>query len=480
MSLRIPLPAACVALCLASAAFGGCPPADPGVPLDELVFFTGMAVAGDRLLVVSSDFDLSQDEGALLAADLAAVRAATEPSGPDDVVQDAYVEAAVLPSFGDRPVVTSGGERVYVPTRAENRVVALDIAEDGTLSCPETEPVDDKDRKERPRPVAECGHGTSAMQLPVNDPYDVLLLQETPPFDERFADPDAPLPLLRVDGLIATQSSPFLFFFSDDVRRDGRDGADRLQVTSSIELPEIFGGVRGAALRPAQNGSDTVVIAAADLSRELDLFGARLIVFAPDSGAFGDDGAGEGELKSFDVTLVTGSFSMRDVVLVPGDAASGEDDDQDDALVVILRDPDAIARFAIDDVGGLPDLRLTAVASTCKSPTSLARATLRGPSAPASGDVERVLVACHDGNVVEAIDPHTLRTTDAVRFAGRGPYDVVVHEAPAAEGETTGPLDVYVSFFLDGSVGAMRFVDGKLEATGRIGVADERPEDGRE
>lgn len=460
---RSPL-AALLPVALACGAGGvACVQPDPGVPLDEPVFPTGMAVAGDRLLVVSSDFNLAEEEGALLSADLQAVREGTAESGADDVVEGAFVDAAVLPSFGDRPVVTSGAERVYVPTGETNRVVAFDIGADGSLTCPEG-PVDDD--KVRPQPVAVCGRNTSAMQLPANDPFDVLILEESPPFEERVVAGEEPLPLVRVDGLITMKSSPFVFFFNDDTRREE---ASRLQVTSSLELPEIFGGIRSAVLRPAKNGTDPVVIAAADLSRDLQLFGARLALFFPETGAL-DEG---GELKTFDVTLVTGSLSMRDVVIVPGD------DEDSDALVVVLREPDGLARFAIDDVGGLPDLRLTAVASTCKGPTALARATLTGDAAPASGDVERLVLACHEGDVIEAIDPFTLRTTDAVRFTGRGPYDAVVHQAPD-EGEGEGALEVFVSFFLDGSIGTLRFVDGKLEPTGRIGAADPRPEDGRE
>lgn len=461
---RSPLALLILSACVGS---GACVQKPPGVPLDEPLFPTGMAVAGDRLLVVSSDFDGAAGEGALLSADLEAVRAGVAADGPDDVVNGAFVDAAVLPRLGDRPVVTSGGERAYVPVRRDNRVVALDIAADGTLSCPE---VQLEDLRQRERAVAVCGESTSAMQLPANDPFDVLILKEDPPFDRRFPVNGAPLPLSRVDGIITMQSSPFVFFFNDDT---GRAGAGRLQVTSSIELPEIFGGIQSAVLRPARNGTDAVVIGAAKLSRDLNLFGARLVLFFPEAGTFGSDGADGSELKAFDVTLVTGSLSMSDIVLVPGD------DEDGDALIVILREPDALARFAIDDVGGLPDLRLTAVASTCKAPTSLARATLTGAAAPANGDVERVLLTCHEGDVVEAIDPFTLRTTDAVRFAGRGPYDVVVHQAPDA-GEGAGELDAYVSFFLDGSIGTMRFVDGHLQATGRIGAADARPEDGRE
>ena len=142
---------------LASFVGAACPQEVPGVPLDRPLFPMGMAVARDRLLVVSSDFNLAVGEGALLAADLVAVRAATAPDGANDVASGAYVDAVVLPPFGDRPVVTSGGERVYVPTGGVNRVVVLDVAADGTLSCPETPTVEDN--RVRARDVLKCGVG---------------------------------------------------------------------------------------------------------------------------------------------------------------------------------------------------------------------------------------------------------------------------------------------------------------------------------
>src|SRR5688500_1656502 len=149
------LPVALLPVALAWVTGGvACVQPDPGVPLDEPVFPTGMAVAGDRLLVVSSDFEQDHDEGALLSADLQAVREATAESGGDDVVEGAYDKAAVLPSFGDRPVVTSGAERAYVPTGETNRVVVFDVGADGELTCPEG-PVEDD--RERERDVALCG-----------------------------------------------------------------------------------------------------------------------------------------------------------------------------------------------------------------------------------------------------------------------------------------------------------------------------------
>lgn len=424
-----------------------CVQEEPGVPLDHPLFPTGLAVANDRLLVVSSDFNLANNEGALLSAELATVRAAVAPSGADEVVAgaDAYVAGAVLPPLGDRPVLTSGGERVYLPTRGTNRVVVLDVAPDGALSCGAADLVTVGAAAGAPR----CGGNSNALQLTANDPFEVVVLDETREGDA----------LVRVDAMAMLLSSPEVVFFSDDTRRDG---AARVQRDATLDLGTAIGGVRSAVLRPAVAGSDRVVIAATDLSRDASLLGARILLFQPSA---------DSEIRSFDVTLATGSLSMRDVLLVPGE------DGDDDALLAVLHDPDALARFEIDDAGAVPNLRLSALSSTCRAPQSLARAII--PSA--AGTIDRVLLTCRDGNVVEAIDPLTLRTTDAVRFLGRGPYDVVVNDAVDA-------VEVYVSFFLDGSIGVLRFLEGDaagdgaphLVADGRIGEALPRPEDGRE
>lgn len=417
-----------------------CEPLDQGVPLDDPIFPTGLALAGDRLLVVSSDFELAAGEGAVLSADLAAVRERVDDEGAQQVVEGAYTSGVVVPSFGDRIVVVPGGDRAYVSTRRTNVVVALDVAADGTLSCPDENTVIDEVGDGAPR----CGQASSGIQLAAPDPFDIVLLDVEGEGEER-----------RVEGAITLQSSRSIVFFSDDA---SRPQARRLQVDGTLDLAEAIGGIRSAVLRPEVAGTDPVLIAAADLSRDLELTGAVLLVLEP-----GD----ETSVEDFDVTAATGSLALRDILLVPGD------DGEDDALIAVLRAPDALARFEIDDVGGVPELRLVGVEPTCFGPPGLARARV-----PIDGEtVDRVLVTCHDGDTIEAVDPLTLLSTDAVRFFGRGPYDVVVDESRVADG---GDVDVYVSFHLDGSIGALRFVNGRLEPTGRIGAADPRPEDGRE
>src|SRR5262245_54863552 len=101
------------------------------IPLDSPRFPTGLAVTpdGETLLVVSSNFDLAFEQGALLAADLSRVRDAIDggDDAGDKIIKDAYRSAAFVPSFGDRPALTSDGKRVLVPTRGSNLISSLDI-----------------------------------------------------------------------------------------------------------------------------------------------------------------------------------------------------------------------------------------------------------------------------------------------------------------------------------------------------------------
>lgn len=429
-------------------AAAGCLPALPGAPLDRPAYPTGLAAAGENLLVVSSDFDRAYTDGALLVADLARVRAAAAaaPTGAPVVVRDAYRDATLLlPPFGERPALTSGGERAYVPVRGDNAVIAVDITPDGTLSCG------------MGAPPAQCGDGPQALKLPDIDPFDVVILSE-----ERDAGG-----LRRVRAAVGFLASPRVMLLSDDRARDGRS----LRVDASLSLGEGIAGVRALVHRPAERGRAPLMIAGVDLDASVTgRLGAQLVLFRP---------AVDTPVARVDVSADSGALSVRDMVLVSGaDGAQG-------ALVVVLRGsgtsgPEALARYELDDLGPLPTARLSAVAATCRGPTALALAR-PGPDAVtpgAAGDFEELLLlTCHDNDTVALVDPLTLMPVDVLRFIGRGPYDVVVHP-------TADPPEAYVSFFSDNSVGVLRLVDetGRraLVFAGRIGEAAPPPEDGRE
>lgn len=417
---------------LALLAAVGCTPPNTDVPPDRPVFPTGLAVHpdGDRLVVVSSDFDQAFDDGALLLADLPAVRAGLAEDVSEDrrdaIVEDAYLKAARLPPLGDRPVFTSRGARLLVTTRGTNLLSSVDVDPVAGFSCGAT------DDDGTPR----CGKSPQALQLPENDPFDVLVLSEVEAGGE----------LTRVDGLVTLLSSSIVYFFRDDREREG---AAVMQQTGTLDLGDAVRGVRSAALR--KRNDVTHVVAAVETST-LTSSAALLVLFEP---------AVDATPFSVDVSEAMGAGSLRDVVVVPGVGA------EPDAVIVATRMPDAIARFEIDDLPGGPSLRLAGVAESCGMPTGLAL--------DAMDNVTRVLLTCQVGGAVLALDPWTLDVTDAVRFVGRTPYDVVVNPVLP---------EAYVSFFLDDSIGVLSLVDAtgvpRMSFRGRIGTPKPEPEDGRE
>lgn len=430
---RVAPVAGCGLLAWVALAVMSCVPPSSGVPLDRPVYPTGLAVhpGGERLVVVSSAFDLAYDDGALLLADLAAVRAGLAATTAEDrrdaVVEGAYVKAARLPPFGDRPTLTSGGERLLVSTRGNNLVSSADLDADGGFSCSST------DDDGTPR----CGTSPQALQVPESDPFDVLVLDE--------ATEDGVL--TRVDGLVTLLSSPTVYFFHDDRERSG---ASAMQQTGTLMLGEAVHGVRSAALR-TRNGV-THVVAAVDTA-SLVSAGALLVLFEPRVDAVP---------TAYDVTTAMGAAALRDLLVVPGAGA------EPDAVIVATRAPDAVARFEIDDLPGGPALRLAGVAESCAMPTGLALST--------HGGVARVLLTCQLGGTIEALDPRTLAVTDVVRFAGRNPYDVAVNPVQP---------EAFVSFFLDDTIGVLSLVDSdgatpRMTLQGRIGTPTPKPEDGRE
>ncbi len=418
---------------LFAVALVACAPGGDVLPVDGPRFPTGLAVTpdGNHLLVVSSNYDLAFADGALLVADLQKVRKETRNATAKTVVTGAYTASAFLPAFGDAPVVSTDGSRVWVPSRGENVLSSLDLTSAGVLSC-------GTGASTSPR----CGVSPRVLALPQNDPFTMVLLSEST---------SAGGALLRAEGFITCLSSPDVFMFADDA---GESGARRMQLTGAIHLGDGVLGVRSALVRPQNANADARAIAAVELDPAAAVVGALLVTFAP---------RGAADVRVFDVTGETGAQAVRDMVLVPG--GPGEND----ALIVALRVPDALARFELDDSDGTPVPHLAGLAPTCRTPTSLAVVE------PVPGQT-RVLVTCQDSDAVEMVDPLTLVATDAVRFAGRGPYDVVVNAAVT-------PPEAYVSFFLDNSIGVLSVErDGAPHLTlrGRIGAATTRPEDGRE
>jgi hypothetical protein len=189
-------------------------------------------------------------------------------------------------------------------------------------------------------------------------------------------------------------------------------------------------------------------------------------------------GPGRGDnidVDSVDLTAFTGALFARSLVLVPDDAGV--------AAIVALRGPDALARFVFDDATGA--FALTHLSESCLEPTNLAFVsrdvggdTGGGGEGEVDVDVtrlDRVLVTCQSGEVVQALDALTLDVEDSLRFLGRNPYGLAVDPVHA---------EAFVSFFLDDSVGVVGLVDDdgapRLTSRGRLGKALPPPEDGRE
>src|SRR5207253_8410103 len=116
----------------------------------------------------SSDFDLAFQDGALLSADLGKVRAAAAQAAPTPsaipIVNNDYTNAVIMPPFGDRPVFSPLGDRVFVPIAQVNRVASIDVYATGVLSCGGV------------GSPQRCGESPRAVQLPHNDPFTVIPL----------------------------------------------------------------------------------------------------------------------------------------------------------------------------------------------------------------------------------------------------------------------------------------------------------------
>lgn len=432
-------------------AAAGCDPASTefrlGPRTDQVSqphFPTGVAVrpGGGVLAVVSSNFDSRYDSGALLLVDLdevdAQVASLPRPAGSTDFFDSTPVvyDRVYLQSFGNRPVFSADGERVVVSTRGDNRIneVRLIAAEDDggpalpLLDCSVGLPANGE--------PATCGTGDFTLDLGQNDPYDLLL------FDDEGGE------LLGVSTFL--QSSQVAFFRL----RTGRTGPARIQLQGVLELGEEVIGVRGAALYP-RGGSQTPLVLVA-WEGNLGTAATQRVKLA----WFDPAARSDAQVRDLNVTELTGAESVRSVAVTP----------DGDGLLLLQRAPDSLARFDVERVGGTIRPRLGGLGPSCDDPTDLEIVRL---SLPGGGSVDRALVACHADDTVAAFDPLTLSQTDAVRFLGRGPFDLAVDP-------THSPPRAYVTFFFDDSVGVIDLIDEggvpRLVPRGIIGIPNDREE----
>lgn len=414
-------------------------------PLDRPHYPVGLALhpEGRWLAVTASNFDLEYSHGALLLADLERVDAALAgaEAGTRIVIPgaDTYVAGAQVPAFGNRPAFAFEGDSILLTTRSENRIVELGVegadTDEPTLEC-DTVGEDN---------VPRCTSAPSALQLSGNDPFELVV------FTDR--DPQRAV----VSGLGA--SSIFFIRFERDINDAFSFRVNRPLVLDDLAPDGEIIGVRGLALRPEGNGLGSPRIFATLERTTNGLRGraADLIWFDPSAGG------PAATVSRLSLTAASGGLETRAAAVSP----------TGDAVFVLMRDPDALVRIDLFSAGGGFSPRPGGVTSTCFAPTQLAVAAI--PTA--GGETrERVLVTCYDNETVLAYDSLTLSETDAVRFFGRGPYDVLVDtaaETPRA----------YVSFFQDDSIGILDLVDdagdARLVPRGRIGEQRDPPEDNR-
>jgi DNA-binding beta-propeller fold protein YncE len=394
-------------------------------PADRAVFPTGLAVSpdGTRLAVVSSNFDFAFDAGAVLIANLPALE--DKLTGADAVVTEPYVSAVAVPTFGDRPVFSADGTELLLTTRDSNLLHALTVDGDD-VACGS---------------AALCAEAPHALALAQNDPFDVVLLEQGD----------------TIRGFVTHQSGREGSFFT---LNPAEDDTGRLRLENGVvDFGEAAFGVRSVAHRPAVDGRPARLFATVERRTNNSVVGVDLVTFeVPAVGR-----AADVEPVGVDLELAVGSRSARDVVVV-------RDPSGQDALIIALRFPDALARVVVDD-NGVPTL--TALTDTCAVPVSLAVVQIPASEAP-GGSVERVLVTCQESQAVELLDPTTLSPVDVVRFYGRSPYDVTA---------TPDGTRAFVSFFLDNSIGVFSLTDGSaagLTPVGRLGTPLPRPDDGRE
>jgi hypothetical protein len=418
--VRWPGPLVLVAALMAPLA-GGCEREIIGAtpPLDRLHFPTGVTLHPDgrHIAVVSSNFDLGFSRGALFMVDLDLVdERLGVPGRVVNLVDDVFNQVVVIPPFGNEPVFARGGDFLLLSARGENILLEIPLSLDEGR-------VDFGCRFSEELGAPLCGLAPSSLQVPGNDPFLVVVIAESEQ---------------RVIGLITTLSSPQIFYFRLNFERtdDQRLTLDNRSFSLDEEgytLEGIPRGVRGLALRPRVGEIPSHAFVAVErtapgrLGRAIDLvwFDAQ-------------EGRRQG-LRSLDLTALTGSIEVRDVAISPGG----------DAVFVLLRNPDALVRVELENDEGGVSARLGGITSTCFQPVDLATARL----SPAGADAfERVYVGCFDNDTVLAYETRTLFETETLRNMGRGPYSLSVdpgHEPPR----------LYVSFFLDDTVGVVDLTD---------------------
>ncbi|MFH1811757.1 MAG: hypothetical protein ABIJ09_23665 [Pseudomonadota bacterium] len=373
-------------------------------PLDRLHFPIGIAVSPTErtALVVSSNFDLGFNRGAVLSIDLGAVDArldaATAPLA--DAITDVFSGAAFLPSFAGQVRFDDSGRHAFVPNRAEASLLELELGtpqQARALSC--------GDRGEVPQ---DCTAGDHVLQLTAADPYAIEVQSRS----------DGAR--IYVGGL-------------DGGEVNGVDADFTVSGERRLTLPVVVDSelqrASGLARLPASGLAPEYLLIAGELrpaSSDPRPAGAYLRLFSTGLASSQNLGA---------VPLVSANQAAdaRGVVVT----ADGT------RAFVLQRGPDSVAAVDLTPgVGGLPRFRTVAVQSVGRKPVAIAL----DASAPGAA---QILVACFEEKSLYALDARTLQIVAVIPDLDGSPADLAVDGASARAYVTLFDRDVVAVISLD-------------------------------
>lgn len=124
-------------------------------PTDALHYPVSLALSSDEsgtakyLYVASSNFDLLYNRGTVLAVDLSAYDPeASDASQPLSALVDKDKGWVTMDSFAGKMALSPDGKRLFIPTRSDHRLVAVDVeGNGGQLNCV----LPDKDVEKHPQ-----------------------------------------------------------------------------------------------------------------------------------------------------------------------------------------------------------------------------------------------------------------------------------------------------------------------------------------
>ena len=392
-------------------------------PAGRFAFPIALALRGgsggrppDRLLVVSSNFDLHYNAGAVHSLDLDALASCGDcrfeegcfivPEGSDLEARGGHearrcpgllVSEVLLDSFASDATLAPQGDRLYVTVRSRASLTVVDVDEEGALGCGEA-------GGERPRcdrahridgRLDGQGEGQSTEALPA-DPVAVLV-EDAAAVSEAGCDRgQRALWTVHRGGQVGLLLDP------------GDGGLPVL-----LDVVEGLGrGLAGAALR-----SGRTVWAASRATGAVGRVHTELSCEQPARSAL----RSEPPLRLDGIdTLGASAPDVRAVVLRDGEGTVG-----DAVAYVVSRDPRALVAVDVDASERQGHLVPRWTVPMCRGASELRRTTMRDEA----GEARDVLwVSCFDARRVEIFDARDGRHLANLQGPS-GPYDVAFDEA---------------------------------------------------